>query len=76
MSAFAFRTDYLLAVDFQTDEPNRNAASRPKVNHALNVDFFKRACLATKLSQWHERSKTNCLHIQFFAAKRIVLILA
>jgi hypothetical protein len=40
MSAFAFRTDYLLAVDFQTDKPIKEAASRLKLIHFYTRGVF------------------------------------
>jgi hypothetical protein len=49
MSAFAFRTDYLLAVDFQTDDPIKEAASRLKLIHMLYAwSFFKNIVSGTK----------------------------
>jgi hypothetical protein len=43
MSAFAFRTDYLLAVDFQTDDPIKEAASRLKLIHGSTRGVFANA---------------------------------
>jgi hypothetical protein len=40
MSAFAFRTDYLLAVDFQADETTKEAASRLKLIHCSTRGVF------------------------------------
>jgi hypothetical protein len=40
MSAFAFRTDYLLAVDFQADDPIKEAASRLKLIHCSTRGVF------------------------------------
>jgi hypothetical protein len=40
MSAFAFRTDYLLAVDFQTDDPIKEAASRLKLIYCSTRRVF------------------------------------
>jgi hypothetical protein len=42
MSAFAFRTDYLLAVDFQTNEPIKEAASRLKLIHCSTRGVFSK----------------------------------
>jgi hypothetical protein len=43
MSAFAFRTDYLLAVDFQADDPIKEAASRLKLIHCSTRGVFANA---------------------------------
>jgi hypothetical protein len=40
MSAFAFRTDYLLAVDIQADDPIKEAASRLKLIHCSTRKVF------------------------------------
>jgi hypothetical protein len=42
MSAFAFRTDYLLAVDFQADEPIKETASRLKLIHCSTRGVFSK----------------------------------
>jgi hypothetical protein len=43
MSAFAFRTDYLLAVDIQADDPIKEAASRLKLIHGSTRGVFANA---------------------------------
>jgi hypothetical protein len=61
MSAFAFRTDYLLAVDFQTDEPIKETASRLKLIHCSTRGVFSNT--STKAPKHLKRASAQKLPV-------------